>query len=50
MACYLEVYRRKRRAKTDAIEDKALLRLRQRYLGGEEGVMSVPSKQKSRAD
>ena len=37
----IEVNRRKRRAKTDAIDVKAMLRLLQRYRGGEEGVMSV---------
>ncbi len=48
MACYIEVNRRKRRAKTDAIDVKAMQRLRQRYLGGEAGVMSgvrVPPEQ-----
>lgn len=37
----IEVNRRKRRAKTDSVDVKALLRLLQRYLGGEREVMSV---------
>jgi len=37
----IEVNRRKRRAKTDAIDVKAMLRLLQRHQGGETGVMSV---------
>lgn len=37
----IEVNRRQRRAKTDSVDVKALLRLLQRYLGGEHSVMSV---------
>lgn len=37
----IEVNRRKRRAKTDNVDVKALLRLLQRYWGGEDKVMSV---------
>ncbi len=37
----IEVNRRKRRAKTDTIDVKAMLRLLQRHRGGEAGVMSV---------
>jgi len=37
----IEVNRRRRRAKTDSVDVHALLRLLQRYLGGERGVMSV---------
>ncbi len=37
----IEVNRRKRRAKTDSVDVKALLRLLQRYWGGEHQVMSV---------
>ncbi|MEX2488292.1 MAG: IS110 family transposase [Pseudomonadales bacterium] len=37
----IEVNRRQRRAKTDSVDVKALLRLLQRYLGGERQVLSV---------
>ena len=37
----IEVNRRKRRVKTDSVDVKAMLRLLQRYLGGEREVMSV---------
>jgi transposase len=37
----IEVNRRKRRAKSDKVDVKSLLRLLQRYWGGERGMMSV---------
>ena len=37
----IEVNRRRRRVKTDSVDVKAMLRLLQRYLGGEREVMSV---------
>ncbi len=37
----IEVNRRQRRAKTDSVDVKAMLRLLQRYLGGDRKVMSV---------
>ncbi|MGH6855721.1 MAG: transposase, partial [Aestuariivirga sp.] len=37
----IEVNRRQRRAKTDKVDVKGLLRLLQRYVGGERGMLSV---------